>query len=77
MTKIVRIGLNLSQDQLDSVKKVAEDRGVTMTDVIRNALALDQYLQNAVADGKVITLEDRDGKNRRELVFLFSTYPFG
>lgn len=65
----VKVSLNLLQRDIDIVDALAEERGVSKTEVIRAAIATEKFLRDAVAKGQKVLLEDADGHRVRELVF--------
>src|SRR5215831_15548424 len=57
----IKVSLNLLQRDIDIIDTLAEERGVTKTEVIRAAIATEKYLRDAVAQGDKILVEDSEG----------------
>jgi hypothetical protein len=67
---VVKLSFNVAQHQVDALKRIADERGVSMTEVLRHAIALEEYLQDQTAKGQRIVVEDEKGQDRREIVLL-------
>ena len=67
MAKVVKLSVNLSSDVVGAIRQLAEKRKVTMTEVIRDAIGTEKFLDEAKAHSKFL-LEDEKGKIR-EVVF--------
>ena len=64
----VKVTVNLTQDEVDKLKAIAEEKGVTVTDVLRRAIATESFLQDAKTDGSKILIEDNDKKVRQVVI---------
>lgn len=64
----VKTTLNLSEDAVETMHELATARNTTFAEVVRRALALDRYIQEAARDGRRILIEDPD-KTLTQLVF--------
>lgn len=62
----VKITINISGEVLQAVRDLARWRGITMTEVFRQAITTEKYLADALRNGDKILLEGRRGT--RELV---------
>jgi hypothetical protein len=67
---VVKLSFNVAQHQFDTLKKLSEEKGVSMTEILRHAIALEAYLQKEVEDDARIIVEDKNGNKRRELVLI-------
>jgi hypothetical protein len=61
--------LNLTDSEMNALEGLARDKDLSKTAVIRQALRLFQLLDNRLARGEKLLLEDND-KNKSELVVL-------
>jgi hypothetical protein len=66
--KTIKTTLNLSGDEVEMVKRLAERRGTTLTNVIRAAIRMENMISEAEATGGKILIESADGTLSR-LVF--------
>lgn len=57
----VKISANLPQAELELLKNLAERLGINMTDVLRNAIQLEDFIQRARAEGAKILIKRPDG----------------
>ncbi|HEX5760738.1 MAG TPA: CopG family transcriptional regulator [Thermoanaerobaculia bacterium] len=64
----IKTSLNLSEPALDALKEMAAKRGVTVAEVVRQAIATEKFLLDEVEKGNKILIEDRDSR-LRQIVF--------
>lgn len=62
-----RVNVNFSEDAYKALEKLAEERGTTMTEVLRDAISLEQWVDEVRKDKDARLLVERDGE-RRELL---------
>ncbi|MCW5773292.1 MAG: ribbon-helix-helix protein, CopG family [Rhodospirillaceae bacterium] len=67
MADIVKVSMNIPKKELDAIKKVASKRGTSVTDAIRRALLMEQFLTEEEEKGNKLLIEDKD-KNLRQVV---------
>lgn len=65
--KKVRLTAELPPQAIDALRTLAESRGVTMTEALRQAISTESFLDQRVSKGASLVLEE-DGK-KREVVF--------
>jgi predicted transcriptional regulator len=58
-----RININLSDQAYEALEKLAEDKGKTMSETLRDALALEKWVQDAQRRGERLLVE-KHGKTR-------------
>lgn len=61
---VVKLSVNLSPEDVEVIRELAKKRSTTMTEVIRKGIGMQKYLQDAVAKGGKILVEDRRGRLR-------------
>lgn len=66
MTK--RLGINISDKTFEELSTIAEEDGVTVTEVVRRSILTENFLREQQAAGELVVLEDTHG-NQRQLVF--------
>lgn len=66
----VKLSFNVAQHQVETLKQLAQERGVSMTEVLRHAIALEAFLQNELANDGRIIVENTKDDSRKELVLL-------
>ena len=64
MSDTVKLSANLSRSVVDALKDVAEKRGVSMTEVLRQAISHEKYFQDASERDEKVLLEDKSGRIR-------------
>lgn len=60
---IKRINMNLNKKTYDELEKLAEEKGKTISEIIRDALALELWFEETREEGGRILVE-RNGKAR-------------
>ena len=63
-----KVSINLSSDDLDTIKKIAEHRNLTMTDAICRAVFTESYIEDQTNNGGTILVKKPDG-TYKEVVF--------
>lgn len=66
--KVIKMSVNLSTDVVKVLKELAEKRGSTMTEVLRQAIGTEKLIEEVNEDGGKILIEDKRGRIR-QLVF--------
>ena len=64
----VKVTITLSEEALEAVQDLAEERDLNMGEVIRQALTTEKYFDDLQRRGKRILVEDETG-HQREIVF--------
>jgi hypothetical protein len=63
-----KTSLNLSAPAIEALKLIAAKRGVTVAEVVRQAIATEKFLHDEVEKGNKILIEEKD-KSLRQVVF--------
>lgn len=64
----VKTSLNLPEPAVEALKQIAAKRGVTMAEVVRQAIATEKFFVDEVEKGHKILIEDKD-RSLRQVVF--------
>ena len=64
----VKLTVNLPEETVDALKKIASDRGITATEALRQMIANQQFLYQAIDNGERVLLEKPDRGGIRELL---------
>ena len=70
---IVKISANLAEEVVDDMRRRAQEQGITLTELLRQALATQKFLQEEQDSGTQVVLR-RKGQRDRELVGTPSRY---
>lgn len=65
MNGISKLIVNLPTESVEGVRDLAKRTGMTMTETIRRALGVQQFLSDEVDKGSKILIEDKNGKFRQ------------
>lgn len=63
-----RVNVTLTDEALETLRTIAEQRGVTLSEVLRQAIGHEKFLSDEVRAGNRILVESKDARERRELV---------
>jgi predicted DNA-binding protein len=66
-TNYVKTSLNLPENAVEELREIARQRGTTMADVVRQAIATEQFLHETVKEGGKILIEGKD-KGIRQII---------
>ena len=67
MSDTVKLSANLSRPVANTLKELAERRGVSMTEMLRQAISHEKFFQDAVDQDEKVLVRDRNG-NYREII---------
>jgi metal-responsive CopG/Arc/MetJ family transcriptional regulator len=59
-----RVSVNFSDSAIQTLEKLAHEKGKSMSDVLRDAIILENYMTEAAKEGSKIFIEKPDGKIR-------------
>lgn len=62
--------LNLTESEMKALTKLSEEKDMTKTAVLRQALRLYQLIEHRISHGEKLYLEDELSKEKKELVVL-------
>lgn len=68
--RVKRLTINMPISVFDELQERAETRGLTITELIRRAVALDNYLTREMSSSDRLLIERREDNSLRELVFV-------
>jgi ABC-type uncharacterized transport system substrate-binding protein len=68
MPEAKRITVSLSPDTVAKLQKIAEAKGITFTEALRQSVATEIYLQSEIENGGKILVQKKDN-TLREIVF--------
>jgi hypothetical protein len=67
-TNYVKTSLNLPQNAVDALQELAQARGTTLAQVVRQAIATEKFLHDTVEGGGKVLIEDKDKSVRQVLL---------
>ncbi|MDQ3655335.1 MAG: ribbon-helix-helix domain-containing protein [Chloroflexota bacterium] len=67
MSNTVKLSVNVPTDEVEVLKQLAQARNTTMTEVLRQAIATEQFLTEQMKNARLV-VEENDG-TRTQLVF--------
>jgi hypothetical protein len=63
-----RVNVTLTDEALETLRAIAEERGSSLSEVLRQAIGHEKFLSDAVRAGDRVVIESRDRSEQRELV---------
>lgn len=69
MAEKVKVTVNMTQEDVDTLKELAEEQGITLTDALRRAVRTEKFIREAVAEDANILVEDKRKKTIKQVVF--------
>ncbi len=64
VAETVKVSMNLPRDEVESVAKIADEKGITKTDVVRRGLAAEKFIEELPDNAKLL-VELPDGTIQR------------
>lgn len=68
MSNLVKVTVNLTEDNFKTVEALAASTNTNKTDIINKAIIAEKFLVEARAAGKKILIKDKDG-SIQEVIF--------
>lgn len=68
MTETKRLSVNLSEKAYKDLEAMANEAGISMTEVVRKAIGMEKFLTDAQNKNQKILLEDTNGTIQRIVV---------
>ena len=62
MSDVVKMTVNVTQEAAEALRSLAEKQGVSMTNIVNKAIALEKYMYDEVAKGGEVQISQKDGK---------------
>jgi len=69
-TGIVRLNVNLNTETADTLKKISDEHGLSLTEVVRRAISLYSFIEDETERGNRIQTVSPDKGEVRELVLM-------
>ena len=68
MGRIIRTSMNLPEESIATLRKLAGDTGSSMAEVVRRAVETERFLRDTSAGGSKILIKDKGSDSLRELL---------
>jgi predicted transcriptional regulator len=69
MPGVVRLSVNLSPEVAQVLREMADKRGITVTEALRQAISTEKFISESIEKGEKILIEGPKGKSVRQLIF--------
>lgn len=67
---LVRLNVNLNKETAAALKKIAKSNNLNLTETIRRAIALLDFIDEEKRQGRKIQTMDKDESHKRELMMM-------
>lgn len=64
----VKVSVNLTQDDLDTLRTLASKRSTTVTETLRRAIGMEKFVEDVTDKGGALLIEDKDKTLRRVVI---------
>jgi len=64
-----KVTVNLPDDTVENLKSIAQERGTTVTEALRQVIESQRFLQNEMQSGNKVLLQDPNDKSVRQVIF--------
>lgn len=64
-----KVTVNLPDDTVEALKSIAEERGTTVTEALRQVIESQRFLQDEMRSGNKVLLQDPNDKSVRQVIF--------
>ncbi len=66
----IKVTASLTDETAEAVERMARNRGVSVSEIIRQSIALREYFEEVLADGETLLVRDDNGDLERvQLIF--------
>jgi hypothetical protein len=69
MVDKVKVTVNMTQEDVDDLRQLAESQGITLTEALRRALRTEKFIREVVDKDANILVEDKESKTVKQVVF--------
>ena len=66
--RIIKTSINLPEDAIEAVREISRRTGSSMSDVIRQAISTEKYLQDTTSKGGKILIKESDNTLKELLI---------
>ena len=64
-----KVTVNLPDELVDELRRMAEERDLTMTQVLRQAIESERFLQDELSKGNKVLIENKKDKSIHQVIF--------
>ncbi|MEW1982398.1 CopG family transcriptional regulator [Citricoccus sp. NPDC079358] len=68
--QLVRLNVNMNEKTAQELRDIAASDRLSITEVVRRAIALYHYVRAETKKGRVLQIVDVDGSNKSEIVLM-------
>lgn len=68
--KTQRLSINLSAETASTLQKLKANKGISVTEIVRNAIAVYDFFEEEVSQGRNVQTSNKDGSGKTEIHML-------
>lgn len=65
----VKVTVNLPENTVDALKTIAQERGTTVTEALRQVIDSQRFLQKEIQGGNNVLIQNPNDKSVRQVLF--------
>jgi hypothetical protein len=65
----VKVTVNLPDSTVDAIKSIANERGTTVTEALRQVIDSQHFLQQQIQEGNNVLIQNPQDKSVRQVIF--------
>jgi len=65
---IIKTSINLPEESVEAVRAMAKRAGTSMAEIVRRAISTDKFIHDAVDEGSLILIKDKDNSMRQLVI---------
>jgi len=65
----VKVTVNLPESAVEAIKNIAQERGTTVTEALRQVIVSQQFLDQEIKDGNNLLIQNPNDKTFRQVLF--------
>jgi len=66
--RIIKTSMSLPEETVETVRKMAQRANTSMAEIVRRAISTDSFLHDAIDQGSLILIKDKDDSMRQLLL---------
>jgi hypothetical protein len=64
----IKVSVNLTADDVNTLRALAEKRGTTVTETLRRAIGMEKFVEEVTANGGALLVEEKDKTLRHVII---------
>lgn len=65
----VKVTVNLPENSVEAIKRIAQERGITVTEALRQVIDSQSFLDQEIQGGNNLLIQNKNDKSFRQVLF--------